>query len=480
MARRLVRGFIWIPPVRSTIWGCTIDGVDIHDYLLDGSFPHGLISEELICEIELDNSGENFTDRFAARHEIIFTMDFSDGTTTQFKGELEEIKSSIEGGLFKYKIKGGHFHAQALDVMVTEEFTNSAISSIRTSLISTYLSGFTTTNVESNTKVISIKFVNKPLLDCLLALDIEGDEDTYFDFNKDVHSFKREQKNNDNEAVVWNDSLITLRGLGKDSANVRNKIQVIGEAGELPVLYTSSNSASQTTYRTKESVITDTSVIDETHAQALADSEMDQLANPKTEGSADTFFMPNLNPGDMVYVISPPHNVHNRFRLVKFVFKVPNETMEVFFNKERSIPKLFKDRIKKDLAQEANVNPYKMTHSYNFTFDDESKIDVTSSSGIDVINGNLQRESGVESGIMASNALTTPVTVNSVHLLIKGEVTTGATFYVQANSQSQFQQISINTLTSLNETNKGTELKLKIIITHADTRIDSAALLYKS
>ena len=480
MARRIKEMFIWISPSRSTLWKCTIDGVDIHDFILDGSFPHGTISEELICEIELDNSGEDFTNRFKARDEIIFTMDFNLGSTVQFKGELEEIKSSIEGGQFKYKIKGGHFHAQALDVMVTEEFTNSTISSIRTSLISNYLSGFTTTNVETNTKTTSIKFVNKPLLDCLIALDLEGDEDTYFDFDKDVHSFKKESKNNDNEAVVWDDSLISLRGLGSDSAEVRNKIQVFGESGGLPVIYTSQDSASQTKYRTKEAIITDSAILDETQAKEQADAERDQLANPAMEGSAETYFMPNLNPGDMLYVIDPIHKIHDRFRLVKFVFKVPNETMEVFFNKERSIPKLFKDRIKKDLGQETIINPNKMTQSYNFgseTGFNQNKIDSSASNAIETVEGNARLISGNESGNMISTTLTTPITVSYVEVRVIGDNLTGTTYYISADGTNNWQQISLNTQTEV--TSKATSLRLRIRLTDTTTRIKSAVVLYK-
>ena len=470
--------FIWIPPSRSTKWTCTIAGTDVSDFILSGSLPHGLITEELICEIELDNSGEDFTNKFKARDVIEFKMDFSDGSTVQFKGEIEEVKKRISGGFFSLLIKGAHFTAQTLDVMVTKEFIGATISDIRKDLITNFATDFSSNNVEENLTTIDIKFVNKPLLDCLIELDIQGDEDTYIDFDKDLHTFKRETHNNDNEAVVDDDSLITLRGLGTDSAEVRNKITVYGEAGELPVISTSEDSASQTTFRTKENVITDTSIIDENQAQVFGDAERDQLKDPKNQGSADTLFMPKLNPGDMVYVISLAHKLHARFRMVKFVFKIPNETMEVFFNKERSIPKLFKDRIKKDLAQERIVNPFNMTHSFNFTFDNENKIDGAASADIVVEDSKLRRDSGVETGIMVSIEKSTSVTANSCQLQVKGEQIDGATYLVQADSKADFQQVSIDSLETIN--NPGTELKLKIIITAANTRIDSAALLYKS
>ena len=476
MPRRRKPQFIWIPPNRTTKWSVTIGSTDISDEILAATFPHGLITEELVCEIELDNSGEDFTDVFSARDIIEFKMDFADGSTTQFKGEVEEIKSSIENGFFKYKIKGAHFSAQFLDVIVTKEYVGSTISDIRKDLISNFATDFSTTNVEDNTTIIDIKFVAKALLDCLIELDIQGDEDTYVDFDKDVHSFKRESKNNDNEAVVWDDSLINLAGLGTDSAEVRNKVTIIGDAGGLPVLFTSEDLASQTTFRSKEKVITDTSIRDEGPAETVGDAEVALLKDPKNQGSANTFFQPRLFPGGMNYVISPPHNLHARFRMVKFTFVVPTETMQVFFNKERSIPKLFKDRIRKEQAQERIVNPNNMTHSYNFTFDNENKIDSASSTNF-IISDSKVRKGAEELGIVISDKKDTPVTVGSVHILAIGEELDGATYLIQADSQVEFQPVILDTLTPVAD--PGTELRLQIKITSANTRIDAIALLYK-
>ncbi len=476
MPRRIKRKFIAIPINRTTKWSCTIAGIDITDFILSGSFPHGLISEELICEIELDNSGEDFTEKFSARDIIQFKMDFADGSTVQFEGEVEEIKNKIESGFFKLGIKGAHFTAQTLDVLVTEEFTNSTISNIRTSLISTYLSDFTTANVESNTTVINIKFVNKPLLDCLLTLDLEGNEDTYIDFNKDFHTFKKGSKTNLNIHFTPDDSLITLRGLGTDSAEVRNKIQVYGEAGGLPVIATSEDSVSQSTFRIKESLIQDTNITNEAQASELADAERDNLKNPEFLGSLTSFFWTGVNPGDKAYVISNPHKVHDLFRIVKFSFKVPGETMEVFFNKERSIPKLFKDRIKKDLGQETIVNPNKMNFSFNFTFDNENKIDSVSSSAVELSESKLKLVSGNESGEMISITKNT-TTVNSVRILAIGEVLDGANYYINAVGTNNWQQVTLDTLTDVTE--PGTKLRLRIEINNTSTRIDAIVILHK-
>lgn len=481
MPRRRKPGFIPIEPNRTTKWTCTIAGTDITDFILAGSFPHGLISEELICEIELDNSGEDFTNAFKARDTIQFKMDFATGSTIQFEGEVEEVKAKIEGGFFQLGIKGGHFTAQCLDVMVTAEFIGAQISVIRKTIIADHLSDFTTTNVEVNTDTIDIKFVNKPLLDCLLELDRQGDEDTYIDFNKDFHSFKKNSKTNLN--IHFTDetgSLISLRGLGTDSAEVRNKITVYGEAGGLPVIAVSEDTSSENTFRTKEKIIQDNTIVDEDIAQTTGDAEKTLLKNPLNQGSAISLFWTGINPGDKAYVISNPHKIHDLFRIVKFVFRVPEETMEVFFNQERSIPKLFKDRIKKDLAQETIVNKNKMTQSFNFgseTGFNINKLDGAASNDVEVIDGNLKMKGTVETANMVSITKDTPIIVSSVEVRAIGESTDGTSYFINAEGTNNWQQVNLNE--NIEVTDKGTKLRLRISITSTTTKISSAVVLYK-
>ena len=475
MPRREEEEFVWIPYDRTTKWDCTIAGTSVKDYILSGKFPMGIISEELVCEIELDNSGEQFN--FSQGNIISFNLDLAAGTTKQFEGEIEEIKKDDKDGLFKLNIKGNHYTSQLLDVMVTEEYPNSAISTIRKNLIDKYLTGFTYANIETNSETLTIKFINKPLLDCFIDLDTIGDEDTYVDNAKDVHTFKKGSKVNDNDAVVMNDSLISLEGLGSDSADVRNKITVYGESGGLPVIHTSEDANSQTAYRTKERIITDTSLDDEDKASSYADGEKEEFKDPIVEGSAECFIMPFLIPAYMTYVIYPPHNIHSRYRVIKYVHKVPNENTEVYLNSTKTISKLFKDRMKKEMGQENINNPHKMKYSYNFTFDNESKIDISASSSYLISESKIRKDSSVESATIISNAKDTPITVSSVHILAIGEVLDGATYWVQANPSAVYQQITLNTLTTVTST--GTELRLKIIITDNNTRIDSIVILYR-
>lgn len=332
-------------------------------------------------------------------------------------------------------------------------------------------------NVEDIGVNVSVKWINKPLIDCILDLMTLGDCDCFIDNANSVHLFKRNSKVNDDEAITDNDLLIELKDFGKDSVDVRNKITTYGQAGDFPVIYTSEDSSSQDTYGIREKIIQDTSIKSEVSAQDSSDAEKVSLANPETKGSSVSMgFHPNLVPGYLTYVISPSQDIHDRYRPVKWTTSVPDEQTEIFYSEDKGISNLFKDRIQQDMKQENINNPYKMKFSYNFTYDDYTNIDTVSSSGYTLTNGVIKKTSA-ESGIIVSNVKTTANPVTQVHLLVKGETLDGATYWVQTKTTNQFQQIQINTLTDI--TSPDTNLIFKIIISNADTRIDECALLFK-
>lgn len=478
--RRREQQFVWIrPKTRRPKWSVTIDGVNVSKYLLDGSCDRGLIAEELLFQCTLNNNGGTFTDRFTQGHEIVVYRDYVDGSTAFFKGFVEEVKSKVNNQGFNYEIKGAHYTAKALDVTITKSYTGSAVSDIRADLMSN-LSGFTSNNVVSNSSTLSLSFNGKPLLDCLALVDLQAGEDCFVDNDKDLHSFTKESVNVENEAVFYRDALIELHGLGSDGVDVRNNVRVEGEAGGLPVLYTSGDSGSQSSFGVKTAEVKNSSIKDESDAQSLSDANVSQQKSPPVFGSADCYPLMDFSPGGMLWVVSPPHKVHSRFRVVKETFYFPKVASTVYFSQVRGVPKLFKDRILKEQGQEKLTNPFDMTHSYNFVFDDDSKIDVSSSSNYSLSEGNVLKGSG-ETGVVVSDVKSTPVTVNSVHLLVRGDNLSGTTFRVRASNAVSWDDadvVGVDSLVSLSSSGK--ELSLRIEITGSTTRIDSVALLYKS
>lgn len=468
--------FVWFPHDRiNENWRVLINGINVRDDIISAEFTRSIIGEESGFKIELENSGETYTGEFDIGHIVEFDYDLTDGTTAQFIGTIDHIKKKISDG-FTLQIVGSHYQNTLLDITITKEYSNLLVSDILKDLVDNNLTGYTYANVDTiNVTVSKIKWKNKSFYDCVIDLTKLGNAECFVDNNKDFNMFLKGSKENINEAFVEDHDIIELRELGEDSVNVRNKIIVYGSAGDLPVIYTSQDATSQTKYGTKDKIIEDLSIINASQAKELGNAERDLAINPPTKGNLTSHLMPLLVLGSMTYVVSIPHDITDKYRLVKYTFFVPNETMEIFFTEDAGVPKLFQERIQKDTAQEDIVNPHKMLYSINFTFDDLTN--VSSSSNVEVSNGNLRLILSGNGNLVSINNSTTD-DVTQVHLLVKGEQWIGnTTFKISADGTDNFQIITADTLT--NVTNRGKTLKLRIEITSTTTLIDSVALLYK-
>jgi hypothetical protein len=483
MARMELPMFLWIPPDRTIKRNVTINGVDVTDDILSGKFTRSIIGEDMGFEVSLENSGEKYTGAFEIGQIVAFNMDFSNGTTKQFEGKIENIRRNSSSS-FELKIVGSHYTTKLLDITVTAEFANAEVSSILTNIIDNYLPGFTYNNVQVTSTNTNVKWNNEPFFDCVTDLMKFSGYDCFIDDYKDFHFFLQESHTNENEAIVWNDNLIELSGFGQDIVDVRNKVIVYGQAGDLPVIHTSQDLDSQSSYEIKERVLTENTATSEDLARDIGDAEIDSIKNPPTKGTARAYWMYQLNPGDMLYVVHPAYDLTNLFRVIKYTFYFPFPDMDVFFSKDLTVSKLFRERVQKSKSMENIVNPYKMLYSYNFTFDDVTNIDSVSSNNITVNNSNLQVNLGT-SGTMITLTKNTLIEVSQVHLLVNGTQLTGTEnsityqteFYISADGTGNWQQITADALT--NVISIGTQLRLKIVLNSTFTKIDSIALLFK-
>ena len=474
MATIRVPTFVWIPPDRSNQnWSITINGEDMRDRVVSGKLSWGLLGEDLSCELQLENSDGELVGKFSENHIIVFKMDYEGGNTKQWEGEIESIPDDYNSnGSYNLKIIGSHYGVRTVDINVNKEYINTTISDIRKDLISTYMSGFTSNNVETNTKIISIKFIDKPLIDCMMDLNIQGDEDCFVDHDKDFHSFIKGSRINEDEALVIDDNMFDIKDIGIDNTTKRNKVTVYGEIGGLPIIHVSSTTQS----RTREKIITDSSIVDESLAKELSDTELDKESNPDTDGGVAGLFTPNLIPGYMTYIISPPQ-VHDMYRISKYTFNIPDESMEIQISQRRTIAKLFKDRILKDIGQENINNPFTMTRSYVLSFDDTSKIDTGASSGYIMEDGVIRKDTSFSEATIFSLPKSSDIYATNMSLKVVGNIIDGATYSFIANNSAIYQSIYPDTDTSV--TTIGKDIRLKIIITNDNTRIDTIGLYWR-
>ena len=476
MPRRRERAFIWVPIPKDTRYSIEIDGVDKRKDIISAEFTRAIIGFESPCRINIIDTDGTLAGTYIGGETIELKMDFSDGTTSQWKGKLERPKKK-SGDAYILELIGSHHQAELLDITVTEEYSGgTSADTILKSLVDTYLTGFTYTNVSSSTTNPTIKWNNKPFYDAVVELCNRAGFDCWVDSDKDFHFFERESINNDDMAIVWNDTLLEIEGLGIDTIDVKNRIIVYGEdeAGN-PIVYQADDAASQTTYGIREKIIKDSGIRTYEQAKELAEAELASQKSTSTSGKVKTIIWPHLKLGYMTYIIHPIQKIHARYRVVKYTHFLPNEMSSVVVAKEKTLPIILKNRKLAEEGSESLINPFKMRNSYNFSFDDFTKIDQVLSDHITVLESNLKISTGTV-GNMISNKRTSPSDITKVHLKVVGDALSGTKYYISTDDGINFNEVALESKVTVTA---GKSLRVKINLNSASTLIDSFVVMYK-
>ena len=468
---------IWIPRKQDAYYSIEVDSVDVTNDVIEAEFTNGIFGIDSICKIKLIDPNGTYASTYTGGETVEFKLDFTDGSTSKWKGTLERPKKQF-GDMYSLELIGSNYQSDALDITVTESYDDMSPDAILKDLITNYLSSYTSTNVESSSKNITIKWNNKPFYDCIIDLCEIAGFDCYVDTDKDFHFFEQESITNSSDAIIWNDTLVSIENFGTDNVDVKNRIIVYGEDETgLPIVYQTDDTNSQTTYGVKEKVVKDSSIRTYAQAKDYGDGLLDQEKEKANKGKIECLLLPYINPGDMIWITHPVLNINDTYRIIQYTYKLHSQRTTVVISKTSTIPTLFKERRKAELAGENITNPYKMKGSLNLSFDNNDEYDDGASSGIEIQDSKLKLQSGIGTGIMVSNRQTAESTINSVHLKVIGDTLAGASFKVSANDGGNYDNVELEKETSISSSGK--KLRVKATITDSDTRIDSICCMYK-
>jgi hypothetical protein len=458
-----------------------IDGTDVTDDLTPDLEYTGAVTDEIgSCIIKLINNDEAYNGLYTGGESISIYLDETDATTKVFEGAVEKTeKESGDYGMV-LKITGRHVSSNLLDKTVNETYTDETCDTILKDIISTYASGFTSTNVAATTMTHSTNWNGKPFWDCVIELCSKAGFDCRVDDSKDFHFFEKNSQLNATEAF-FPDNIFAdgIGGMGTDVNEVKNRIIVYGQTEDGgQIIYTTPDSdatESQTEYGVKELIIEDSKITTYDQAQSIGDAKLEILKSLPTFGSVRGFMLFTLNAGEKLWISYPEYQIHDKFRIVKFTTKPFFGETTVYVEKVKTIPSLFKDRISKETDLETIRNPYNMAHSMNFSFADNSEIELFSST--EVSDGKLVPSSS-SSGSATSVTRVAPQNITQCHLKHNGSSLVGnVTYYVSNNNGSSWEDITPNTMHTFTST--GSQLKLKIVIMSSSVEIDWIDLLYK-
>lgn len=469
--------FIWIPrKYIDSRYKILIDGLDRRADIITCSFTKAVAPEMGTFKIILNNNNKSFSDLYKGGEDVELQYDFSLGTTRVFLGTIEEAKDVFGRNGETLEIIGSHLGGELLNRTVIASYDGSLSGDeVIKNLISRFApSGWTTNNVEACAIFPKADFNAVPLWKSLSDVTKICNYDLYGDDSRDIHFFAKGSKNNDNEAVVLSQNLITLKGFGKDTLDLRSKVQVYGSDDQgVPVIYSSTDTTQKVT---REHVIFNNNVRDSQAAEDLANSRQEAFSRNDELGEGRSLLLPTLNPGDMVYLSNTLAEINARQRFVKFTHSLPDESTDFIIEDVRSMSKLFRERIEQDLQNESISNPFNLDFSYNFTFDNESLFDTQASTNVKAAEGALKLQSG-SSGTLISLPKNTEVNVTQVHVKAVGDGLENVSWLVSADNGNHFEPVILEELKSLGF--PGKNLRLKAVISASGVRVDSAVVIYK-
>lgn len=148
-----------------------------------------------------------------------------------FGGIITEIREEVEAGILLAYLVRCKDYSHFLDrKLATKTYSNAEAGDIIADLVSTYTSGFTTTNVPATSPTIaSMKFNYEQITRCFTKVADTIGWDWYVDYNKDIHFFNSELVNapfnitDSNDKLFW-DSL----EINQTILQVRNVVFVRG------------------------------------------------------------------------------------------------------------------------------------------------------------------------------------------------------------------------------------------------------------
>jgi hypothetical protein len=473
---RRKRAFYWLPRTATPQNDIKVDSVSIKTKIWSAECTRAICPEIGYFKILLDNNNEEFTESYSGGETVEFFIDLTDGTTRRFKGEIDTIKNKYDTSKgFTLELAGNHVSGGLMNITVTESFVgDTLVSDILDTLNSNYLTGYTMnyTATDTSTKP-TINWNNKPFWECIYDLIKLIDADAYVDDDLNLNVFDKKSVENNNEAIVWNDTMISTEGLGTQSLTTRNKIIVYGEAGDLPVVSTSEDSDSQSSYGTKEQVVFDSKITSVDMADELSASELSLQKTPETEGKANAFILPSLSPGEIIWISNPVFKIHGQYKIYKYTHKFPSERTECFIQTSREIPHIFKKRIENELALQTVTNPFKMTSSWNFVFDNFDELS-TQDENIKVEDSRIKLSSGTSGTFTATKTASSNVT--KVHLKVNGSSLVGTIYKFSTDGGDNTTLLTPEIEITVPA---GTNLWFKVDMRSANTEIDSIAILYR-
>jgi len=444
---------------------------------------HSLLYGMDTAQVILDNGGGRYIHKdtgepiFEGGDTITINIDYDSSTTRLFKGKIYDPQTIMTGThqmrIFARKVP------ELRDKILKRQYTNQQIVSVIQTILDEDFSDLVThnnfdENLGDQTNTVSVTYSTNTV-NIIADLFRRAGWDGYWDNDPtdtgkfDLIAFKKNTEVNVDVALVEGQNLLSIQNFGINTDKVFNNIILSGkQLGGSSILRNQQNSNSINSLWKRDLQVTDNNLTTMPEANERVSFELSLRSNRQKEGTLVAIGDPNIVPAKLIKCSSqwagmfgnfvPSRIVHNFAQTWKMTVSIEEPL--------RLISDIFKDQRDESERLRQFDNPNDMKQSYNFTFDNSNNIE--SFPDMQVINGNLKMDDGIQTAIMVSKTLTLLEDVtqfdyileNPVHFdLSKIEVSNdgGATFTEQENE---------NIVTNFPVTAK--RIKVRITLTRGD------------
>ncbi|MBI2112223.1 hypothetical protein HYT52_01680 [Candidatus Woesearchaeota archaeon] len=179
------------------------------------------------------------------------------------------------------------------------------------------------------------------------------------------------------------------------------------------------------------------------------------VSHPEVKGKTVSELLAYVNPGEMIWVSLPDQQIHAQYKALNITHKFHNGdyTTELEISKiTQSIAYIFKEQQVRTSEQQKIENPNRLSHSFNFSFDDAT--DLVSYGDFTITEGEIRLNPGLGSGVLLSATRVSVDSISQVEARAVGADISSSSLEVSADGGLTWTSVTLNALTTLSVSGK--------------------------
>lgn len=489
-------GITFIPPKKMVpARKVLINNTDVSNKLILCTITPSVTEAVWSIDLTLDNGEGQYTKEFVKGDIIKAYIDYDSATTQLFEGRIDTINYILSGDQgYTCDIRGRGYGAEALDKNVNKQYdTATALSTIFKEVRNEYLPNHSTddSQIDTISNTDTPAWSGVPVWQVFQDIIVAAKEKTgdtyhfYCDYNKIWHLFKEGDRISQTEAAVVEDNIVSMN-VSDDLTTVKNRIMIYGrEINGIPVVETSENTDSQSLYWVKELSTSDSNLVTREQVKNKADALLSKYLTPEQKGSVRCVGLPNILPGQQIYIMNPYCDVMGLRTIVGITHTLTSNgffTTLDFQETEKGLVHLFEERKKREQELSAIANRYGMEHTHIVDFSKIETSDLDEAVRTIIWDDNLMLELEETSGYIVTEKHTANKNITKCVLKVSGQNLASdegkdwVIGKVSVDNEASWEDLTIDSLHTVIGTGKILKIKLKLI--SLTTKITAVGVLY--